>query len=107
MIEWLDYLGAKITRMVGTMICAVIFLAISLISLPAAIASHDAFVIVSWLSQSFLQLELLPIIMVGQRVTVRRHVDPLREHHERHEEKLDAIIAALAELNNDETTEEG
>ena len=57
-----------VTKVTGTMPTAYFFCAISLISLPAAVASHDAFVIVSWISQSFLQLVLLPIIMVGQQV---------------------------------------
>src|SRR5579863_8428163 len=91
MNEWLDRLGAWITRKVGTMWCAIIFLFISLISLPAAIQSHDAFVIISWLSQSFLQLVLLPIIMVGQK-TLTESDAALLDHHESHHEKLNHII---------------
>jgi hypothetical protein len=44
---------------------------ISFISLPqawAAFVRGDTFTGVSWLSQSFLQLVLLPIIIVGQNV---------------------------------------
>lgn len=49
----------------SNMWAAYIFLIISMISLPAAIASHDPFIIVSWISQSFLQLVLLPVILIG------------------------------------------
>jgi hypothetical protein len=74
---------------------AYIFCAISLISLPAALASHDAFVIVSWISQSFLQLVLLPIIMVGQQVLGSKH-DHSHRMHVQHSQKLDAILAAVS-----------
>ena len=57
-----------ITRSVGTMACAYVFAAITLISLPAAISSGQVIVIVAWIAQTFLQLVLLSIIMVGQSV---------------------------------------
>jgi len=57
-----------ITDKVGTIGCAIIFCAIAFISLPAAIISKDALVIVAWIAQTFLQLVLLPIIMVGQNI---------------------------------------
>jgi hypothetical protein len=57
-----------ITRSVGTMACAYLFAVIALISLPAAITSGNVIVIVAWIAQTFLQLVLLSIIMVGQRV---------------------------------------
>jgi hypothetical protein len=47
---------------------AYIFALISLVALPAAIMSHDPIIIVAWISQAFLQLVLLPIIIVGQNV---------------------------------------
>lgn len=57
-----------ITRSVGTMACAYVFAVIALISLPAAINSGQVIVIVAWIAQTFLQLVLLSIIMVGQSV---------------------------------------
>jgi hypothetical protein len=62
------WLADKITSSVATMWCAYIFAAIALISLPKAIQSGDSIVIVSWVAQTFLQLVLLSIIMVGQKV---------------------------------------
>jgi len=61
-------LAVHITNGVGTMWCAYAFAALSLVSLPAAIRSGDAVTIVSWISQTFLQLVLLSIIIVGQNV---------------------------------------
>jgi len=49
-------------------VCAYAFALISLVALPAAIMSHDPIIIVAWISQAFLQLILLPIIIVGQNV---------------------------------------
>ena len=47
---------------------AYLFAAIALISLPAAIQSGNVIIIVSWIAQTFFQLVLLPIIIVGQNV---------------------------------------
>src|ERR1700686_1465943 len=62
------WLAVKVTNGVGTMWCAYAFAALALVSLPAAIISGNPGVIVSWLSQTFLQLVLLSIIIVGQQV---------------------------------------
>jgi hypothetical protein len=56
-----------ITSGVGTMACAYAFAGLALVSLPDAIHSGRP-AIVSWIAQTFLQLVLLSIIMVGQRV---------------------------------------
>ena len=50
---------------------AYLFVLIGLVSLPQAFAAFikgDTVIGVAWLSQSFLQLVLLPIIIVGQNV---------------------------------------
>lgn len=63
--------ASKITKGVGTMWCAYIFALIALISLPAAIASGSVIVIVAWVAQTFFQLVLLSVIMVGQDVQAK------------------------------------
>ena len=62
------WVAEKITAGVATMWCAYIFAGIALISLPKALQSGDSIVIVAWVAQTFLQLVLLSIIMVGQKV---------------------------------------
>jgi hypothetical protein len=62
------WLAVKVTTGVGTMWCAYAFTALALVSLPSAIASHNAVTLVSWISQTFLQLVLLSVIIVGQNV---------------------------------------
>jgi hypothetical protein len=61
-------IAVKITKIVGSMWCAYVFAVLALISFPAAISSHDPIIIVAWIAQTFLQLVLLPIIIVGQNV---------------------------------------
>jgi hypothetical protein len=48
--------------------CAYVFAVIALISLPSAIRSGEPIIIIGWIAQTFLQLVLLPIIIVGQNV---------------------------------------
>ena len=72
----------KITSVVSTMWCAYIFAAIALISLPAAIRSGDPLVIVAWVAQTFLQLVLLSIIMVGQQASSDAVAQKISETHE-------------------------
>jgi len=62
-----SFLGEKITEGVGTMWCAYAFALIALISLPEAIHTGTS-ALISWIAQTFLQLVLLSIIMVGQKV---------------------------------------
>jgi hypothetical protein len=57
-----------VTHAVGSMTCAWCFAAIALISLPAAITSGSVIIIVSWVAQTFLQLVLLAVIIVGQNI---------------------------------------
>ena len=70
--SWLGRINTRValgvTRLVGSMWCAYLFALLALISFPAAIRSHDPIIIVAWVAQTFLQLVLLPIIIVGQNV---------------------------------------
>jgi hypothetical protein len=63
-------LAMLVTNLVGTMWCAYLFAVIALISLPSAIQAGTAS-LVSWIAQTFLQLVLLSVIMVGQKVAAR------------------------------------
>ena len=63
--------GLKITLLVGTMWAAYLFAAIAFVSLPSTIKTHSPTVLVLWLSSEFIQLVLLPIIIVGQNIQSR------------------------------------
>jgi len=66
-----NWLAVKITNVVGTMWCAYIFAILALISLPQAIQSGTS-ALIGWIAQTFLQLVLLSIIMVGQKVAAEK-----------------------------------
>ncbi len=76
-----DRIGLVITKAVGTMWCAYFFVILALISLPAAIAGGVA-TLISWIAQTFIQLVLLSIIMVGQNLQSRH--DQLRAENDYH-----------------------
>jgi hypothetical protein len=61
------WLAVKITKGVGSMTCAYLFAALALYGLPQALKPGGEG-IVSWVAQTFLQLVLLSIIIVGQDV---------------------------------------
>jgi cytochrome c biogenesis factor len=82
-----DSIGLFITNLVGTMWCAYIFCAISLSSLKSTLDQHSINADVQWVAQTFLQLVLLSIIMVGQNVQSKRA--------EEHAQKLDALHAKV------------
>lgn len=78
-----NMLALNITNTVGSMWSAYIFGLLSLMSLPAILVTinsnlrHDfpswiiatsMITLIAWISQNFLQLVLLPVIMVGQNV---------------------------------------
>jgi hypothetical protein len=56
-----------VTSVVGSMWCAYAFALFDLISLPSAIRNGPS-AVVTWVAQTFLQLVLLSVIMVGQNV---------------------------------------
>ena len=65
-------IALAVTGAVGTMWAAYLFVLISLVSFPQALDAFlhgNTIVGITWLSQSFLQLVLLPIIIVGQNVS--------------------------------------
>jgi hypothetical protein len=91
-------LALAITSSVGTMTCAYLFAAIALISLPKAIASHDVLVIISWIAQTFLQLVLLSIIMVGQQIGNEQVNKQIAETHSAALAEFDLAKSQVEEL---------
>jgi len=61
------FLAMHITAAVGTMWCAYLFAMMALVSLPEALHGGTA-TLIAWIAQTFLQLVLLSIIIVGQKV---------------------------------------
>jgi hypothetical protein len=109
-----SWFAVKVTNGVGTMWCAYAFAALAIVSLPAAIRSHNAVTIVSWISQTFLQLVLLSVIIVGQNVlaaaadkrseatyndadAILHEAVKLQEHLQAQDEVLERLLAAAGD----------
>ena len=105
--------GLKITLVVGTMWCAYLFTLIALVSAPTAFKTGNSLIIISWIAQTFLQLVLLPIIIVGQNVqaaaadarseatyedaaAVLEEAKQIQAHLAAQDAEIGKIIAALA-----------
>jgi hypothetical protein len=89
-----DALAVGITKAVGSMWAAYLFVLIALVSLPQALhafLSGDTVTGVSWVSQSFIQLVLLPVILVGQRVIAAAQDARAETDHE--------TLTALQQIN--------
>jgi len=110
-------IGLGITKSVGTMWAAYIFMALTLVSLPFVIMTGDLVVIVAWIAQTFLQLVLLPIIIVGQNIqaaaaekravmtyedaeAVLEEAMKIQKHLEHQDQSLAHIITRLDEIDS-------
>ena len=105
-----DRIAVFISRNVGSMLCAYLFAAIGAASLVGAITGNTLLALTfGALSSYFLQLVLLPIILVGQNVQARhselvaeeQYKTTLKTYHEleqlaAHLEAQDMVIARLA-----------
>jgi hypothetical protein len=108
--------GLKVTLIVGTMWAAYLFTLIALVSLPAALKTGDNIIIVAWIAQTFLQLVLLPIIIVGQNVqaaaadaraqatyddaaAVLEEAKQIQQHLEAQDAELTRLVAAVCSPN--------
>jgi len=101
-----DWLAVKITNIVGTMWCAYAFACLALVSLPAAIRGGTA-TLIAWIAQTFLQLVLLSIIMVGQKVAAEKSDRQLEQTYCDAEAllKISDEIHTLLKQNTDLTQE--
>lgn len=110
------FLALKITSVVGTMWSAYAFAALALVSLPAALRAGAA-PTVTWTAQTFLQLVLLSIIIVGQNVqagaadaraqatyedadAVLHTAIEIQQHMEAQDREIEKILAAISELRS-------
>lgn len=95
-----------ITNAVGTMWCAYLFAIIALVSLPAAIQGGIA-TLIAWIAQTFLQLVLLSVIMVGQKVAAQASDKQALQTYQDAEAllRIQDEVHRLIEINNELTQE--
>ena len=92
-------LAVAITNFVGSMTCAYLFAVIALVGLPGAVqlavTTASPLPLVSWFAQTFLQLVLLSIIIVGQRIQSVASDAMTRSSHE--------ILVTVHKINIEQT----
>jgi len=95
-----------ITNSVSTMWCAYLFALLALISLPDAIQAGTA-ALIAWIAQTFLQLVLLSVIMVGQKVAAQASDKQALQTYKDAEAilQIQDEIHRLIKINNDLTEE--
>jgi ABC-type nickel/cobalt efflux system permease component RcnA len=95
-----------ITNTVGTMWCAYAFAILALISLPEAIKGGTA-ALIAWIAQTFLQLVLLSVIMVGQKVSAAASDKQALQTYKDAEAllKIQDDVHRLIKVNNDLTAQ--
>ena len=95
-----------ITNSVGTMWCAYAFALLALISLPDAIKAGTA-ALIAWIAQTFLQLVLLSVIMVGQKVAAAASDKQALQTYQDAEAllKIQDDVHRLIKVNNDLTAQ--
>jgi uncharacterized membrane protein len=99
----LDKVALFITKIVGTMWCAIVFTILALISLPQALHGGVA-TIISWIAQTFLQLVLLSIILVGQNLQSRHSellTDADYETNLESKKDIETLMKRLDSIEND------
>lgn len=97
-------LALKVTAGVGSMTCAYIFCVISLLGLPQALqqtfsGGFHPLPLVQWVAQTFLQLVLLSVIIVGQNVGAEASDVRAAKTFEDAEETKVAVATALDRLD--------
>jgi hypothetical protein len=95
-----------ITGAVGTMWCAYLFTILALVSLPDAVRGGRA-TLIAWIAQTFLQLVLLSVIMVGQKVAAAASDKQALQTYQDAEALLQIQdeLHKLLKINNDITQE--
>ena len=94
-----DKFAVFLTKVVGTMWCAYLFGCLALVSFPAALHGGVA-TLISWIAQTFLQLVLLSVIMVGQDVQSRKTEKRANQDHKAIMEELNIIKEMHNELHS-------
>lgn len=95
-------LAVSITNGVGTMWCAYVFAALALLGFPGVHATPTQYV--QWVSQTFIQLVLLAVIMVGQSVQgakAEKHLETILARLEKLERQHGVELTAIRTLTTE------
>lgn len=89
-----NWLALKITSGVATMTCAYLFAFLAILGFPTGNVSAKDYV--QWISQTFIQLTMLSIIMVGQNLQSKQS----ENRHEEHIKHIKKIHKKLEKLDD-------
>ena len=109
-----DRIAMVLTTAVGTMWCAYVFAGLALLVVPEAVRG-GLLTFVQWVSQTFIQLVMLSVIMVGQNILGRasdrrsemtykdaeatfHEAEQIQAHLNAQDDAMDAILERLEEL---------
>lgn len=87
-----DSVARAVTTFVGSMLCAYLFAGLAIYG-GLHVDWGNTFQVVQWLSQTFLQLVLLSVIMVGTRLNGEAQEELIVETHT-------AVMSELAEMQD-------
>jgi hypothetical protein len=107
-------IALTLTNVVGTMWCAYAFACLALLVLPQAVGG-GLLALVQWISQTFIQLVMLSVIMVGQNILGRaadkrslmtyddadatfHEVGQVQDHLKMQDDAINALLAKVEQL---------
>jgi hypothetical protein len=94
-----NYLAEKITGAVGTMYCAYLFAVIGVMGVYYSLTGNTkGTLIIGSISGYFLQLFLLPVIIVGQNLQQQKTAKKIDQHHELIKKHIDDHHTKLKKL---------
>lgn len=108
-------IAVRVTAIVGTMWCAYAFALLALVALPDALNSGAILPLIQWVSQTFIQLVMLSVIMVGQNIIGKaadrrsemtykdaeatfHEAEQIQKHLQAQDDALNALLGKVAEL---------
>jgi hypothetical protein len=92
-----NYIAVKITNIVGTMECAYLFAMLAIWG-GVGVDWHNSLQIVQWVSQTFLQLVLLSVIMVAQNLLGADAEKRSVQDHEMIKQQTETILKEFEEI---------
>jgi hypothetical protein len=110
-------IALTLTTVVGTMWCAYAFAVLALVALPAALGSGDLLSLIQWISQTFIQLVMLSVIMVGQNILSKasdkradmtykdadatfHEAESIQKHLKEQDDALNSLLDKVAKLES-------
>ena len=110
-------IALTLTTVVGTMWCAYAFAVLALVALPSALEGGRLLDLIQWISQTFIQLVMLSVIMVGQNILSKasdkradmtykdadatfHEAESIQKHLKEQDDALNSLLDKVAKLES-------